>query len=98
MKNLILFTFLFFLGLSVNAEVTVVIDGTRYFCSEDGRPPQDRQWQCVAHCDSRSSDGECRRYREDFCGINAVCIPYCETRSSSGVCRRYGDDICRSED
>lgn len=97
MKNLLLSTlFILSTGMAF-AEVTVTIDGQRYYCSEDGRPPHDdRQYRCVPHCSSRNTSGECRRYGEDFCGYDAACVKYCASRDSQGECRRYGDDICRS--
>ncbi len=97
MKKLILALFFILSAGFVFAEVTVTIDGQRYFCSVDGRPPQDREWRCVPHCTRRNFDGDCMRYGQDYCGYDATCIKRCERRDTSGDCMRYGDDICRSE-
>lgn len=56
--------------------------------------------RCVRRCIERSlASGECHRYGEDFCGINAACVPYCERRSSvSDKCRDWGPDYCSAVD
>ncbi len=96
MKTLILILMMATSFLATAADVTVTIDGERYYCSRDGSPPQDREWRCVLNCESRSSSGACRRYNQDFCGYDAVCTEQCVSRSSSGACNRYGPDICRA--
>lgn len=98
MKTLIKIFLLTFLAFTSFADVTVNINGDRYYCSRDGRPPQDRQWRCVPRCEARTMDGSCRRYGDDFCGYDAVCTKRCEARHPDGECYRYAQDTCRTSE
>ncbi len=59
-------------------------------CDDRGRD----RYQCVKHCKSRWSDGECRGYEPDFCGPDAKCVAKCTSRWSDGTCRGYESDFC----